>query len=244
MKIICVIPARYGSTRFPGKPLANICGRPMLWWVWEKAKKAGVFERVIIATDDKRIFSAAKGLGAEVMLTSAGCKSGTDRVAEVSQKIKPDIVVNLQGDEPLIAPSTILKTTQAIIQAQDAVVSTPVCYISQKRHKEVSNLDTAKVVFDKNHYALYFSRLSIPATGDNGEKRSLGFYKHIGLYAYRADFLKDFVKMKQSSLEKREKLEQLRILENGYKIKIVEVKQDTIPVDRPSDIRKVERALK
>lgn len=236
--VICVIPARFGSTRFPGKPLAKICGKPMIQWVWEKAKGSHVFDRIIIATDDKRIFKTAAGFGAEAMMTSPRCASGTDRVAEVAGKLKPAIVVNLQGDEPLISRETIAGTVRAILKDGAAAVSTPVCFMNDG---DESNPDTAKVVFDKNGYALYFSRLPIPAV-TGGAARD-GYYKHIGLYAYRAEFLKKFVKMPVSRLEKKEKLEQLRILENGYKVKVVEVNRDTVPVDNPRDIKKVEKLL-
>jgi 3-deoxy-manno-octulosonate cytidylyltransferase (CMP-KDO synthetase) len=237
--VICVIPARYGSTRFPGKPLAPVLGKPLVRWVWEKARLADVFDEIIIATDDRRIFDAAVSFGARAMMTSRSCASGTDRAAEVSAKIKPDYTVNLQGDEPLIQPAVISKTVHAIMRDRTAVVSTPVCYVKDGRQPDPN---TAKVVFDKNGYALYFSRLPIPAVFN--QMPCGGYYKHIGLYAYRADFLKKFVRMDRSMLEKKEKLEQLRILENGYRIKVVCVKHDTVPVDSPDDIRKVERILK
>ncbi|PIZ13528.1 MAG: 3-deoxy-manno-octulosonate cytidylyltransferase [Elusimicrobia bacterium CG_4_10_14_0_8_um_filter_37_32] len=242
MKVIAVIPARYDSKRFPGKPIAKICGKPLIQWVWEKSRRVKSIDRTIIATDDKRIFNTAKSFGAEVMLTSKKCKSGTDRVAEIAKKIKCDIVVNIQGDEPLISPVTIEKTVKALMSDKSAVVSTPVCRFHTK--DELNNPHTAKVVVDNNNHALYFSRSVIPRPLFTVRNLCLGdFYKHIGIYVFRKNFLLKFVKLPASRLENIERLEQLRILENGYQIKTVLVNDDTIPVDRPCDIKKVIRRL-
>jgi len=240
--ILCVIPVRYGSTRFPGKPLAKILDKPMVQWVWENAKKVKIIDRVIIATDDDRIFQTAKNFGAEVIMTDKNCKSGTDRVSEVAKKIKCSIVVNLQGDEPLISSKTIEITIKELLKDKKAVVSTPVCRVYDK--KELNDPNFVKVVFDKNKYAMYFSRVIIPFIAHHSSlRKNFPFYKHIGLYVYRKNFLEKFSKMGESQLEKIEKLEQLRILENGYKIKVVVVNDRTIPVDNPEDIKKVEREL-
>ncbi len=241
--IICIIPVRYGSTRFPGKPLAKILGKPMVQWVWENAKKVKIINRVIIATDDKRIFDISKKFGAEVVMTSKNCPSGTDRIAEATKKIKSDIVVNLQGDEPLVSSKTIEKTINVLLRDKIAVVSTPVCRFCDGEN--LSDPNSVKVVFDKNNYAMYFSRSIIPFVSHHSSLITHNyFFKHIGLYVYKSDFLEKFVSLKESHLEKIEKLEQLRVLENGYKIKIVVVKDKTIPVDNPEDIKKVESVIK
>ncbi len=242
-RIICVIPARYESTRFPGKPLALICGKPMIQRVWERAKKVKLIDEVIIATDDKRIFDKAVSFGAKAVMTSPECKSGTDRIAQAVRNIKCSIVINLQGDEPLISPDIISNTIKRILKDTQAVVSTPVCLVDETEN--LSDTNSAKVVFDKNHYALYFSRSIIPNSTRYEKSKAGLYYKHIGLYVYKSDFLKKFVKLKESSLENTEKLEQLRILENGYKIKVVIVKKEnSVPVDRPEDIKAVEKIIK
>ncbi|MBU0951542.1 MAG: 3-deoxy-manno-octulosonate cytidylyltransferase [Elusimicrobia bacterium] len=244
MKIICVIPARYASTRFPGKPLVNIFGKPLIQRVWERAKLAKLVNKVIIATDDKRIFDKAKEFGAQVIMTSVNCKTGTDRIAQAVKKINCDIVVNLQGDEPLISPKLIDKTIQAILDDKSAAVSTPICAPGSGEKLDDTNI--AKVVFDKNMHALYFSRSVIPDSARfTGTGKKDFYYKHIGLYVYRKNFLEKFVKLKESTLEKAEKLEQLRIIENGYKIKVVIVENDgAVDVDVPGDVRIVEGLIK
>ncbi|MDI6641657.1 MAG: 3-deoxy-manno-octulosonate cytidylyltransferase [Elusimicrobiota bacterium] len=245
--IICIIPARYSSTRFLGKVIAMISGKPMIQHVWEKAKKSKFIDRTIIATDDKKVFDTATKFGAEVIMTSKNCRSGTDRVAEVvlTKKFNCTLVVNLQADEPTIYPETIDKAIKALIDDKVAVVSTPVFKVTKSDITAVANV--VKVVFDKNFYALYFSRAYIPARGPVSNLsepiQNEYFYKHIGLYVYRRKFLETFVNLPQSRLEKIECLEQLRILENGYKIKVVPVSHDTIPVDTPEDLKKVIRRL-
>ena len=244
-KVICIIPARYGSTRFPGKVIAKIFGKPMVQYVWEKAIKSKFIDRTIIATDDKRIFNEALNFGAEVVITSKNCNSGTDRVAEVisTKKLNCDLVVNLQADEPLIHPQTIDRTIKALIDDRQAVVSTPAVKIAEKN--DLNNTNIVKVVFDKEFYALYFSRSLIPFYPSAiCNLQSAIYYKHIGLYVYRSKFLKTFVKSPHSKLEKVERLEQLRILENGYKIKVVPVSRDTIAVDTSEDLKRVIKKLK
>jgi len=235
---ICVIPVRFGSTRFPGKPLALICGKPMIQWVYEAVKRAKYIDKIIIATDDFRIFNVSKKFCPDVILTSKNCNSGTDRVALVAKKIKCRIVVNVQGDEPLIHPSIIDKLIIEIKKDSDIVMTTPVCKFSSEN--DIKNPNTAKVVIDKNNFALYFSRSVIPYSREIVLNY---FYKHIGIYAYRKNFLLKFVKLKQRKLELTEKLEQLRVLENGYKVKTVFVNRNTVPVDVPEDIKKVEMLL-
>ena len=254
LKIICVIPVRYDATRFPGKPLAMLRGKPMVRRVWEIAKKVEGVDRVLIATDDKRIFDTAKGFGAEAVMTSPRCPSGTDRVAEAVSDVHCSFVVNLQGDEPLMPPSVIKRTIAGLVQDNSAVVSTPVVAIpsggrtvgTAARKRAMQNPNFVKVVFDRNGHALYFSRSVIPDTSRVGvlPTGTVYMYKHIGLYVYRKKFLERFVRMPQSRLEKAEKLEQLRILENGFKIKVVVVDKDTVPVDTPRDLKKAENYLK
>jgi len=238
MKVIAVIPARYNSKRFPGKPLVEIRNKPLIQWVYEKVKMSNCFDIIVIATDDENIYNTVKGFGADVMMTSKKHKSGTDRVAEVAKKIdgeSDDIIVNIQGDEPLISPITIKKIVMTMKKNREILVATPICLIKDKN--EFCNPNIVKVTVDKNMFALYFSRSPIPHSSAN-------FYKHIGLYAYRRDFLFKFVRLSVSKLENIERLEQLRILENGYRIKTVLVRDDSIPVDVPEDVKRIELILK
>ncbi|OGF47156.1 MAG: 3-deoxy-manno-octulosonate cytidylyltransferase [Candidatus Firestonebacteria bacterium RIFOXYC2_FULL_39_67] len=240
MKIIGVIPARLGSTRFPEKVIADIMGKPMIWWVWKQAKKAKLISEFFIATDDKRIYDIVKSFGGNPLMTSKKHKSGTDRIAEAVKNIKADIVVNIQGDEPLIRPDMLDKAVEPLIMDKKLVMSTLVCKVSDKKLMLDPNI--VKVTVDKDGYALYFSRSAIPsqARAESFEY----FLKHIGVYVYRKDFLLKYVQMKQSSLEKTEKLEQLRVLENGYKIKTIQTKFDTVPVDTEADLKKVVEILR
>jgi 3-deoxy-manno-octulosonate cytidylyltransferase (CMP-KDO synthetase) len=235
MKTICVIPARYGSTRFPGKPLAVICGKPLIQRVYDQVKKAVSAGNIVIATDDDRIFKAASKFCRQVVMTSPGCPSGTDRVAEAVRKIECDVVVNVQGDEPVVSPLTIKKLIRVMELNKDVVMATPVRKF--KSMDEINSDNSAKVVIDKDENALFFSRYLRPGT------LNAPVFKHIGLYAYRKEFLLKLVRMPVSKLEKFERLEQLRVLENGYKIRTVLVNSDSVPVDVPEDIKKVELIL-
>lgn len=230
-----IIPSRHGSTRFPGKPLALINGRMLVRRVYERALASGCFSEVIIATDDERIARAAESFGAKAVMTSKRHRSGTDRVAEAARKIRAEIIVNIQGDEPLISPSTIRKAVELMRKNPGVDVATPVCL--SRDMKEFANPNIGKAIFDRDGNALYFSRSPIP----HGAKE---FHKTFGLYAYRRDFLFRFVNLPVSPLEAAEKLEQLRILENGCRMKVVPVKDESIPVDVPADVKKVERYLK
>ncbi|MFH1259878.1 MAG: 3-deoxy-manno-octulosonate cytidylyltransferase [Elusimicrobiota bacterium] len=235
MKIIGVIPARWGSTRFPGKPLADLLGKPLVVRVYEQAKKCRLLAEVIIATDDRRILAAAKSFSALAVLTGKDCLSGTDRIAEVVRNIPADIVVNIQGDEPLINPRAITAAIKPLLADEQVLVSTLACPLNNK--EDLDNPNVVKVVLDKKGYALYFSRSVIPYSRDTLDP--LRYKKHLGLYVYRKDFLKVITRLPMSPLEKIEKLEQLRILENGYKIKVVFTKYDTIGVDTPEDLIKI-----
>jgi len=244
MIIAGIIPARYASTRLPGKPLLLIHGKPMIQRVYEQAKKTGLINTVIVATDDIRIFDCVKSFGGEVMMTSLKHQTGTDRLNEVAKKIKCDIVVNIQGDEPYIDPKNIDLAIEPLITNKKLDVST--LAIKIKDPVDLKDVNKVKVVIDKNNYALYFSRNCIPFDMDQkyAEDFKIGkniFYKHIGLYVYRKSYLLKFAKMKTGYLEKMEKLEQLRILENGDKIKVILTKKDSVSVDSPEDLKKLNK---
>lgn len=261
MKAIGVIPARYGSSRFEGKVLAEICGKPMLQYVWEAAKKAKLLDDLIIAADDERVVKAAEKFGAKVCFTSPQQPSGTDRIAEVVNPIDVKIVVNIQGDEPLVRSIMIDNLVSALDEAKDAEMATLIKKISNPA--DIVNPHVVKVVVDKKNYALYFSRSPIPYVRDDElqmhmldpktwfhsqtaayeGKLHLGFYKHLGLYAYTKDFLFTYTNLPFSRLENAEKLEQLRVLENGFRIKTVETDVDTIGVDTPEDLERIKKIL-
>ena len=244
MKAIGVIPARYGSKRFPGKPLADILGKPMIQYVWERASKTKTLEEVIIATDDERILRKAKEFGAEAVLTSPSLSSGTERVAEAVKDLDADIVVNIQGDEPLIEPRAIDEAIKSLIKDPKIPVATLAYRMTKK--EEIGDPNVVKVVFDKNNFALYFSRFPIPYFREHRlpiTDHRLPIYKHLGLYVYRKEFLAKLVQLEPSPLEKIEGLEQLRVLENGYRIKIVKTECDSIGVDTPEDLERVKALL-
>lgn len=237
--VIGVIPARYGSTRLPAKALAVINGKPMIQHVYERCLKARLLNEVLVATDDKRIFDAVINFGGNVVMTSKKHKSGTDRIGEAVKNIKCNTVVNIQGDEPMIAPDNIDKAIKPLIQDKGINVSTLCIRISDK--KEISNPNVVKVVLDSNSNALYFSRSVIPYKRDNSNTE---YYKHIGLYVYRKDYLKKLIKMKPSKLELTEKLEQLRVLESGEKIRVIKTKTDSHSVDTLADLQKIRKLIK
>ncbi len=241
MNAIGVIPARFGSTRFCGKILADICGKPMIQHVWEQAKLARSLDDVIIACDDERVKEAADSFGANCVMTSKDHTSGTDRIAEVVNSIDVDIVVNIQGDEPSIQPLMIDSLVDALLKDDSVYMGTLAKKIVDSA--EVSNPNVVKVVLDRNGFALYFSRAVIPYNRASSDQVNPVYFKHIGLYAYTKDFLFTYKNMAASSLEKAERLEQLRVLENGFAIKVIETKFDTIGVDTPQDLEKVRRLL-
>ena len=236
--VIGVIPARYGSTRLPAKALAIIGGKPMIQHVYERCLKAKLLNEVLVATDDKRIFEAVINFGGNVVMTSGAHKSGTDRIGEAVKNIKCDIVVNIQGDEPMIDPKNIDKAIEPLNNDKTINVATLCFKISDA--KEITDPNKVKVVFDANSNALYFSRSTVPYNRDNGKT---DYYKHIGLYVYRKDYLMKFIKFKPSKLELSEKLEQLRILESGEKIKVIETKIDSYSVDTASDLQKIRKLI-
>ncbi len=239
-KIIGIIPSRYASTRFPGKPLADIGGKPMIQRVYEQASKSDSLSEVIVATDDDRIKECVLGFGGKVAMTSLSHANGTERCAEVAAAHLADYYINIQGDEPFIHPEQI--DTLAAILDGTTQLGTLVKKITDS--SLLDNPNTMKVVLKKNWEALYFSRSCVPFVRDFEKGDWLDhhtFFKHIGIYAYRADILKEITKLPQGELEKAESLEQLRWLENGFTIKVAETKHETMGIDTPED---VERAIK
>lgn len=240
-KVVGVIPARYSSTRFEAKVLADIMGKPMIQWVWERAKQVKILDELIIACDDERVAEVARGFGAQVVMTAKGHASGTDRIAEVVNPIEVKVVVNIQGDEPLVHPTMIDSVARAILSDSSISVATIIRKIENPQ--DINDPHVVKVVKDKNDFALYFSRSPIPFHARNSDITAPVYYKHIGLYGYSKDFLFTYKNMASSNLERTEKLEQLRVLEDGYKIKVIETKYDTIGVDTPEDLEKVKEYL-
>lgn len=239
MDVIGVIPARYGSSRFEGKVLADIHGKPMLQWVWEAAKKSKILDEVIIACDDRRIEEAAESFGGKAVFTSKEHPSGTDRICEVVNLLEVKVVVNIQADEPLIEPVMIENVARPLLDAPQLNMATLMKEIDDPH--EIADPNVVKVLTDKNGSALYFSRAAIPYQRDKSAK--VNYYKHIGLYAYTKDFLFIFKNLPESNLERIEKLEQLRVLEQGFRIKVIETKVSTIGVDTPADLEKVKKIL-
>lgn len=238
MKKIIVIPARYESTRLPGKPLLEISGRSLIQLVYERASESRLKDGVIIATDDERIMDAARSFHAEAVMTGSSCKSGTDRVFEAVKERDADLIVNLQGDEPFIRPDMIdlLFSVMENESLDVATLCTPVA-----DDNEYADPNTVKVVLDKNGFALYFSRSPIPYLRDGNARPVL--YKHIGVYGFKGNFLKQFVSMQKSRLEETESLEQLRILENGYKIKVLTTHYDGFGIDTMDDLQRARLTL-
>jgi len=242
MKTIVLIPARYGSTRFPGKPLALIQGLPMIQHVYQRALACGEVNEISIATDDERIIRCVQGFGGRAILTGKDHPSGTDRIAEAAEILGTagdDIIVNIQGDQPLFHPSLIPALVEPLRRDRDLPMSTFKCRIEDP--EELSNPNHVKVVTDSKGHALYFSRSPIPFFRDDTSHWE--HYKHIGIYAYRMSFLRTFTRLPVGRLESAEKLEQLRALEYGYRIKVVETAHDSIEVDTPADIGKVEKLM-
>jgi 3-deoxy-manno-octulosonate cytidylyltransferase (CMP-KDO synthetase) len=243
MKTVVIIPARYQSTRFPGKPLAKICGKPMIQWVYENSKKAEKINDVIVATDDDRIAQFVIAFGGKVAMTSDQNRSGTDRVAEAADKLglsPEDIIVNVQGDQPLIDPPCLDDVVRPFFDEPDISMSTLAFKIVRK--EEITNPKHVKVIFDQSMFALYFSRSPIPF----GRDRDIHFdtYRHLGVYAYTRKYLDIFRKLPEGRLEQIEKLEQLRALEYGHKIKIVLTEYDSPEVDIAEDVGRVEEIVR
>jgi len=247
---VAVIPARYSSTRLPGKPLLEIARKPLIVWVAERARAASTVSRTIVATDDTRIADVASSAGFDVVMTRADHKTGTDRIAEVAHNLRADIIVNVQGDEPLIDPATIDRAVNALLNDTSAQMATT--YEAIESAAEVLNPSVVKVAFNKDSYAVNFSRNPIPfpnhAVETYGSLEAalrqepallFNFKKHTGLYAYRRDFLLEFTRWPQSENEARESLEQLRALDRGVKIKVVEAAAQSVGVDTQEDLERV-----
>ena len=236
MRTLCVIPARYASTRLPGKPLADICGKPMICRVLERASRAQKPEKVIVATDDQRIYDAVRAEGSEAILTRADHPTGTDRLAEVAEAYpEVDLIVNVQGDEPLIEPSVIDDLIAPFEMDENLPMATVMTRMDDAA--EQLNPNNVKVIVDKLGYALYFSRSLVPYP------RAVAgpVYKHIGIYAYRRDFLLRYARLEPTPLERAESLEQLRALENGYGIRVLETDCRFVGVDTPEDLALVNK---
>ena len=239
MKVIGVIPCRYKSSRFPGKPVAMICGKPMLWHVWNQAKKTKYVDKLIVATDDNRIYDVCYQHGIESIMTSENHKTGTDRVAEVAERIDGDVFVNIQGDEPMIDPNGIDVVVAEIINNDEESIANAFALIENK--SDLINGNVVKVITSNTNYAIAYSRSPIPYP-----KESNPIYKRqIGLYAIKRESILEFPSLNRGYLELSESIEMLRYLENGYKIKMVEVSDNnSIPVDVPDDIMRVESLMK
>jgi 3-deoxy-manno-octulosonate cytidylyltransferase (CMP-KDO synthetase) len=243
VKIVGIIPARYASTRFPGKPLTLIAGKPLIQHVVEQCQKAKSLSEIVVATDDERIFIAAKKF-CRVEMTSPNHPSGSDRIAEVAERISCDAIVNIQGDEPTIEPSVIDAVANALADCEMSTATTRI-----KNPADLDNPNVVKVVINAAGRALYFSRRTIPylrdaARGSSEQLAAFAFLKHLGIYGYRRETLLRLVKFPVSPLENAEKLEQLRALENGIQIAVVKVEHESIGVDAPEDVEWVERYLK
>ena len=237
MIITGIIPARYASTRFPGKPLTLINGKTMVQRVYEQAEKSKLLNRVIVATDSSEIFECVSSFNGNVMMTSKKHKTGTDRICETAKKIKSDIIVNIQGDEPYINPRDIDNAIRPLLKDRTLNVST----LAVELKDDFNDKNKVKVVFDKNNNALLFSRSLLPNNFKSIAK--IKYYKHLGLYVYRRDFLLKFNKTEQTSIEMAESLEQLRILWMGEKIRVVLTKKDSISVDTKSDLRRISKYI-
>ena len=240
--VIGVIPARYSSTRFEGKVLADINGKPMIQHVWERAKQALLLDDLIIACDDGRVAAVAKEFGATVVMTAKQHVSGNDRIAEVVNPLECKVVINIQGDEPLLHPTMIDNVARVLLDDPALNMATIIKRIADPA--VIADPHVVKVVVGKNDFAMYFSRAAIPFLAHSSDVKAPVYYKHIGLYGYTKDFLFTFKNLKPSNLEKIEKLEQLRVLEEGYKIKVIETKYDTIGVDTAEDLEKLKIFLR
>ncbi|MFH2092438.1 MAG: 3-deoxy-manno-octulosonate cytidylyltransferase [Pseudomonadota bacterium] len=239
---IAVIPARYGSSRLEGKPLSLIAGKPMIQRVYEQARKSNAVSQTVVATDDQRIVAAVEAFGGQAVMTSCTCRSGTDRVAETASilGLGPDeIIVNIQGDQPVFNPLTIDELILPFSADKDLVMSTLAFKIQDER--EITDPKDVKVIFDHNGFALYFSRAQIPYPRDKETK--VDYFKHLGFYAYTKRFLDTLVALPSGICEQVEKLEQLRVLEFGYKIKVVITEYDSPEIDLPEDIHRIETKL-
>ena len=240
-RVVVVIPARYGSTRLPGKPLVSLAGKPMIQRVYERARMAHRVDRVIVATDDERIVKAVETFGGEARMTRADHRTGTERVAEVAAHVEGGVFVNVQGDEPLLDPVAVDTAVAALLEEPAASISTVATPI--KTPADIMDPNVVKTVLDFDGNALYFSRAPIPWVRDTASKVQVRHLKHLGLYVFQRDALLEFPTLPQGDLERIEQLEQLRWIENGWKIRVAEVEHDAVSVDAPEDVARVEKLL-
>lgn len=243
--VVAIIPARYHSNRFEGKPLAEIMGKPMVQRVYERAASVELLSRVAVATDDERIADCVRAFGGEVVMTRSDHVSGTDRLAEAAELLnigEQDVVVNIQGDQPMFDRQVVRQVAQPLIDDPALPMATLIYKII--RETEINDPNHVKTVFDRNGMALYFSRSPIPFQRNPDEPVPPTYYKHLGFYAYRKGFLLTFVGLPEGEWERFEKLEQLRALEFGYRIKVVLTEHDSVEVDTPKDLQRVEELLR
>ncbi len=238
MKILAVIPARFASTRFPGKPLFKLKGKSMIQWVYEGVQKSDKFYKIVVATDHEAIFNEVKSFGGEVIMTSENHLSGTDRCGEVLTHFPDsDILINIQGDEPLV---DFRQLSQLLEAFENPTTEIATLGIVSNDKDEFINPNRIKIVCDEQNNALYFSRSPIPNKGNyNGKENNFSFLRHIGLYAFRAETLRKLIKLKPAEIELQESLEQLRWMFYGYKIKVIETKIETPNIDSPEDVAEV-----
>jgi 3-deoxy-manno-octulosonate cytidylyltransferase (CMP-KDO synthetase) len=238
---VIVIPARYGSTRLPAKPLVPLAGKPMIQWVYERAKLAKSAGRVIVATDDDRILKVVQEFGGEARMTRTDHRTGTERIAEVAAHVEGKLFVNVQGDEPLLDPAAVDAAVAALQGEPPAAIATVAVLI--RTPADIMDPNVVKTVLDFDDNALYFSRAPIPWVRDSAHKIHARHLKHLGLYAFQRDALLEYPTLPQGELERLEQLEQLRWLENGWKIRVSEVEHDAVSVDVPQDVARVEKLL-
>ena len=238
MKIIGVIPARFKSSRFPGKPLADICGKPMIWWVYQQCMKVEDFDAVYVATDDQQIFDTCKSLGVEVIMTSDQHRTGTDRIGEVARKVTADLIVNIQGDEPLLEPSTIKAAIQPYYDNPELEVSNLMTKITDP--VDAVNFTVPKVITNREGIGVYLTRATAPYPKGSID---YAYYKQVCVYGFKPDALQFFcdygMKYGKAKVEAVEDIEILRFIENGYKVQFIEVNSETVAVDTPNDLEKV-----
>lgn len=239
--VVIVIPARYASTRLPGKPLVQLAGKPMVQRVYERAKMVKSAVRVIVATDDERILKAVEGFGGEARMTRPDHRTGTERIAEVAAHTEGDVYVNVQGDEPLLDPEAVDTAVGALLEEPLAAIATVAVAI--KTPADIMDPNVVKTVLDFDGNALYFSRAPIPWVRDSATHVAVRHLKHLGLYVFQREALLEYPTLPQGELEKVEQLEQLRWMENGWKIRVAEVEHDAVSVDVPADVERVEKLL-
>lgn len=241
-RVIGIIPARFASSRFEGKPLVQILGKPMIQRTWERAKLATTLDHVVVATDDEKIAECCRGFGADVIMTSVSCRNGTERCNEALQKLekKYDIVVNIQGDEPLLEPEIIDGIVKALQEAPDAVFSTAVTSL---KPEDAFDPNRVKCVVDNRGYAIYFSRGLIPFNKSGKVNPQFPYLLHLGIQSYDSKFLKIYPELEPTPLQLEEDLEQLKVLENGYKMKVIKVDHEAHGVDIPEDVEKIESLM-